>query len=243
MNPKAKTVADIHQAGAYKSVKSVAVNSGKVVCMAASNTPMSPIVLVATTGRIIHAIDFYTGQKVMDIETKHDRSLHTIIANYGGIYTPRTVSTLDLALSGGFDECFKMWDLRSGQCERTFAVGSRTIRVGCCFSPDSKFVALGTERQGFEVWDVSQGKCLVKLKDDLRGIMVTWLDWNPANGKIYIYIYIVVRRMALLKFLYDHELICNFGKRNSENRIIGVNFESVVQRIANITQNKRKRLV
>jgi WD40 repeat protein len=175
----------MHEAGTYKCVKTVRVDSGKIISMAASNTPASPIVLVATTAKTIHAIDFYTGRKILDIETKHDRPVHTIIANYGGIYTPRAATTLDLALTGAFDETFRLWDLRSTQCERTFAIGSRTIRVGCCFSPDSKFVALGTERLGFEVWDIGQGKCLAKLKDDLRGVTVTWLDWNPVNGKIH----------------------------------------------------------
>jgi WD40 repeat protein len=98
------------------------------------------------------------------------------MANYGGIYTPRVPETLDLALTGAFDESFRLWDLRSAQCERMFTIGSRTVWVGCCFSPDSEFVALGVERLGFEVWDIRQGKCLAKLKHDLRGVTVTWLD-------------------------------------------------------------------
>jgi WD40 repeat protein len=185
LNPSARTVADLHQAGTYKCVKTVPVESGKIVSMTASNTPASPIALVATTAKSLHAVDFTTGEIVLDIETKHDRPLHTIIANYGGIFTPRDGGTPDLALTGAFDESFRLWDLRSSRCERTFPVGSRTVRVGCCFSPDSRFVALGTERLGFEVWDVAHGACVAKLKDDLRGVTVTWLEWNPANGRIH----------------------------------------------------------
>jgi WD40 repeat protein len=65
------------------------------------------------------------------------------------------------------------------------AIGGRTVKVGCCFSPDSKFVALGTERLGFEVWDIGQGKSVEKFKDELRGVVISWLDWNPASGKIH----------------------------------------------------------
>jgi WD40 repeat protein len=128
-------------------MKKVAVDSGKIMGVVASNI-WSSVVIVGTTAKMIHAIDFYSRQKVLDIETKHERPIHTDIANYGGIYTSRAPQTLDLALTRAFDESFKLWDLRSAQCERTVAVGSRTVRVGCCFSPDSKFVALRTERLG-----------------------------------------------------------------------------------------------
>lgn len=184
INAKAKTVADMHQAGTYKCVKTVTLEAGKIVSMAASNIPMSPIVLVATTAKTIHAVDFATGQKVLDIESQHERPIHTIIANYGGIYTPRSESTMDLALTGAMDESFKLWDLRNARCERTIPVGSRTVKVGMCFSPDSKYVALGTERLGVEIWDIGQGKCVAKLKDDLRGQTISWLQWNPSSGRL-----------------------------------------------------------
>jgi WD40 repeat protein len=185
LNANAKTVAEMHQTGTYKCVKSVLVDSGKIVGMAASNAPTSPIALVATTARTIHAVDFYTGQKVLDLDTKHERAIHSIAANFGGIYTPRPSETPDLALTGGLDESFKLWDLRSARCERTIPIGSRTVKVGMCFSPDSKFVALGTERLGVEIWDIGQGKCLSKLRDDIRGITVTWTEWNPSSGKLH----------------------------------------------------------
>jgi WD40 repeat protein len=185
LNASTRMIANMHQAGTYKCVTRIVVESGKIVSMSGSNAPTSPMVLVATTAKMVHAIDFYTGSTILEIDTKHERAVHTIIGNYGGVFTARAAETPDLALTGAFDESFKLWDLRSSQCERTFAVGSRTVRVGCCFSPDSKFVALGTERLGFEVWDVGQGNCVAKLKDDLRGVSVTWLDWNPANGKIH----------------------------------------------------------
>jgi WD40 repeat protein len=185
LNANTKTIAEMHQTGTYKCVRSVAVGSGKIIGMAASNLPTSPIAIVATSSRFIHAVDFYTGQKILDIDTKHERSIHSIAANFGGIFTPRSPHTADYALTGALDESFKIWDLRSARSERVIPVGSRTVRVGMCFSPDSRFVALGTERLGIEVWDIAQGKCLSKLKDDLRGLTVTWIDWNPSSGKIH----------------------------------------------------------
>jgi WD40 repeat protein len=186
INAGAKTaVADMHQTGTYKGVSAVGIDSGKVIAMSASNVPSSPIVLVATSAKAIHAVDFYCGEKVLDIETKHERPIHSIVANFGGMYTPRQPGTPDLVMTGGFDETFKLWDLRSSRCERTMAIGGRTVKVGCCFSPDSKFVALGTERLGFEVWDIGQGKSVAKFKDELRGLVVSWLDWNPASGTIH----------------------------------------------------------
>ncbi|OHT14540.1 hypothetical protein TRFO_15078 [Tritrichomonas foetus] len=203
LNANAKTVADMHQTGTYKPVKSIHIENnnsnnganqqaagntssyGKIIAMAASNAPMSPIALVATTAKTIHAVDFYSGNRVLDLETKHDRPVFSICANYGGIFTPRDSSeTPDMCLTGALDETFKLWDLRSARCERTMVCGSRTVRVGSCFSPDSHFVALGTERQGIEIWDIGQGTCVTKLKDDLRGQTVTYLQWNPSTGKL-----------------------------------------------------------
>lgn len=186
INSNAKTVADMHQTGTYKSVKSISLdNNSKILSMSVSNVPMSPIALVATTAKSIHAVDFYSGSKILDLDTHHDRPLFSITANFGGINTPRSFETPDLALTGGLDESFKLWDLRSARCERTMTCGSRTVKVGSCFSPDSRFVALGTERQGIEIWDIAQGSCVAKLKDDLRGQTVTYLQWNPGNGKLY----------------------------------------------------------
>jgi WD40 repeat protein len=182
----AKTaVADMHQTGTYKSVKAVCIDSGKVITMSASNVPSSPVVLVATSAKAIHAVDFYCGEKVLDIETKHERPVHSIVGNFGAMFTPRQPGTPDLVMTGGFDETFKLWDLRSSPCERTMAIGGRIVQVGCCFSPDSKFMALGTERLGFEVWDTGQGQSVASFKDELRGVVVSWLDWNPASGKIH----------------------------------------------------------
>lgn len=184
LNMNAKTVADMHQTGTYKLIKNLSIDTGKIISLSASNMPMSPIALVATTTKTIHAFDFYTGQKVLDIESQHERPIHSIVANFGGIFTPREETTPDLLLSGALDETFKLWDLRSARCERTMIAGSRTVKVGMCFSPDSKYVALGTERLGVEIWDIGQGTCVQKLKDELRGTTVTWMQWNPQSGRL-----------------------------------------------------------
>lgn len=186
LNANAKTVADMHQTGTYKMIKSVNLESsdGKIISMSASNVPMSPIALVATTAKSIHAIDFFSGTKILDLETHHERPIFSITANYGGIFTPRSQETPDLALTGALDETFKLWDLRSARCERTMVCGSRTVKVGSCFSPDSRYVALGTERLGIEIWDIGEGKSVAKIKDELRGQTIQYLEWNPGTGKL-----------------------------------------------------------
>ncbi|KAH0789280.1 WD repeat-containing protein 27 isoform X4 [Histomonas meleagridis] len=184
LSSNAKAISEMHQTGTYKNVHSTNISSGKIVSMSASNLPSSPIVLVVNSEKLINAIDFYTGQKVLDIQSQHERPVHTIIGNYGGIYTPRTSSTPDLAITGAFDNTVKLWDLRSARCERTFVSGSKTVKVGMCFSPDSKYVAVGTDRMGVEIWDVKQGTVIEKLKENVRGHTVTWLQWNPASGRL-----------------------------------------------------------
>jgi WD40 repeat protein len=184
-NIQSKAVQDMHQTGTYKFVSTVSVDGSKIVSMTSSNIPKSPIVAVATTNKSVVAFDFYACQKAVEFETQHERPIHTVVANYGGIYTPRAEGTPSLLLTGAYDETFKLWDLRSARCERTIVGGSRTTKVGCCFSPDSRFVAIGTDRFGVEIWDVGAGALVQKLKDDFRGTAVTLLQWNPSNGKLY----------------------------------------------------------
>jgi hypothetical protein len=97
----AKTaLANMHETGTYKAVKAVCIDSGKVIAMSASNVPSSPVVLVATSAKAIHAVDFYCGEKVLDIETKHERPVHSIVGNFGGMFTPRQPGTPDLVMTG-----------------------------------------------------------------------------------------------------------------------------------------------
>ena len=185
-NLQSKAVQDMHQTGNYKFVSTVSVDGGsKIVSMTSSNFPRSPLVAVATSAKSVVAFDFYACQKAIEFDTQHERPVHTVVANYGGIYTPRAEGTPGMLLTGAFDETFKLWDLRSARCERTIVGGSRTTKVGCCFSPDSRFVAIGTDRFGIEVWDIGQGACVQKLKEEFRGTAVTWLQWNPSTGKLY----------------------------------------------------------
>lgn len=181
-NLSSKNVQDMHQTGTYKRIFNTGITSGKIVSFAASNMPKSPLVIAATSTKQVIGFDFYSCQSVLTLESQHERPIFSVIADYGGIYTPRT--TDGLILTGAYDETFKLFDIRSAQSVRTFVAGSKTKRVGSCFSPDSKYVALGTERLGIEIWDIGEGKCVSKLKDEFRGTAVTWMAWNPSSGRL-----------------------------------------------------------
>lgn len=183
-NVNSKNIQDMHKSGSYLLTKSVGIESGKIVSMACSNFPTSPIVGLITTTKKISIIDFSTGQISLEFDTLHEKAVSSIRGNFGGIYTPRT-SMIDYFLTGALDESFKLWDLRSVQCSRTFVCGSRVKKVGSCFSPCSRFVALGTERFGIEIWDIGTGLCVQKFKEEFRGTSVTWMDWNPLTGRIH----------------------------------------------------------
>jgi len=182
-NLASKNIQDMHQTGNYKNIFTKNIESGKITCMSSSNFPQSHIVSLATASRSISIFDFYAGECVMEIPSLHERSIFSLCSNYGGIFTPRN-NAPDLLLSGSTDETFRLWDLRNSRCERTIMSGSRVKRVGSCFSPDSKFIAIGTERSGIEIWDISMGTCVQKIKEDFRGTAVTWLQWNPGTGRL-----------------------------------------------------------
>ena len=177
-------IQEMHQTGSYKLISNLSIENGKILSFSCSNLPQSPVIITANTNRSLSIIDIHTFQQVFDISTQHEKPIHSIIGSFGGIYTTRVNNETNYILSGSTDETFKLWDLRSTRCERTFIAGSRTKKVGSCFSPDSKYIALGTERSGIEIWDVSMGSCLMKIKDDFRGMGITWLQWNPSSGRL-----------------------------------------------------------
>ncbi|EAY20125.1 hypothetical protein TVAG_366330 [Trichomonas vaginalis G3] len=183
-NISSKDIQNMHQTGTYKCISTVNTGSSKIVSLAASNVPKSPVVCYATTAKTVAAVDFYTCQKTVEIDTQHERPIHTVVANYGGMFTPRLPDTPSFVLSAAFDETCRLWDLRSARCERTIICGSRTTKIGVSISPDSRFIAIGTERLGVEIWDIGMGTCVQKIKDDFRGTAVTYLQWNPANGRL-----------------------------------------------------------
>jgi len=74
-------------------------------------------------------------------------------------------------LTGGLDKVMKLWDVRSGQCIRTFD-GQNTSVFSFAFSPDGKWIVSGggpSENPNFistmKLWEVETGKCVRIFQD------------------------------------------------------------------------------
>src|SRR6266404_4333067 len=63
------------------------------------------------------------------------------------------------ALSGGFDNTMKVWQVSSGRLIRTFQGHSNTVR-SVAFSPDGKTVLSGSQDSTMKLWDVASGELL-----------------------------------------------------------------------------------
>ena len=67
-----------------------------------------------------------------------------------------------LVLSGSYDTTLKLWDVRSGQCTRTFSGHNHAVS-SCAFSSDGHFVLSGSYDQTLKLWDSNSGQCLKTL--------------------------------------------------------------------------------
>ena len=63
------------------------------------------------------------------------------------------------ALSGGFDNAMKLWQVSSGRLIRTFQGHSNVVR-SVAFSPDGKNVLSGSQDSTMKLWDVASGELL-----------------------------------------------------------------------------------
>jgi len=64
-----------------------------------------------------------------------------------------------LALSGSDDWTLRLWDLRSGECLRTF-VGHKYTVNSVALSGDGRWALSGSEDNTLRLWDLSSGECL-----------------------------------------------------------------------------------
>lgn len=65
--------------------------------------------------------------------------------------------------SGSDDHTVKLWDLRSGECLKTFCGHNSQIWT-VAWSPDGKTIASGSEDHTVKLWDVRTGECLRTLE-------------------------------------------------------------------------------
>ncbi|KAL7763957.1 hypothetical protein ACKLNR_005102 [Fusarium oxysporum f. sp. zingiberi] len=71
--------------------------------------------------------------------------------------------------SGSNDKTIRIWDVKTGKCERELKGHSRWVR-SVVFSPDSKKVASGSNDKTIRIWDVKTGKCERELKGHSRWV-------------------------------------------------------------------------
>ncbi|MBZ0148457.1 MAG: caspase family protein [Pseudorhodoplanes sp.] len=66
------------------------------------------------------------------------------------------------ALSGGFDNTMKLWDVASGRLVRTFRGHTNIVR-SVAFSPDGSRVLSGSQDNTIKLWDIATGKAVFTL--------------------------------------------------------------------------------
>ena len=73
----------------------------------------------------------------------------------------------ETALSGCFDNTFKLWDIRTGECLRIFKGHTHHVN-SIRFSPRGNMVLSGSDDKTIKLWDVKTGECIQTFEKGFR---------------------------------------------------------------------------
>jgi WD40 repeat protein len=80
------------------------------------------------------------------------------------------------ALSGGWDNTLRLWELSSGKCLRTFERHMGLVH-SVSYSPDGRYALSGSGDSTLQLWEVSSGKCLRIFEGHTSSVHP--VSWSP----------------------------------------------------------------
>lgn len=124
--------------------------------MCAANDTLSPIVLVATSDKSLHAYDMHVGRPALSLAMAelsgggHSRPIRSIAL---------APDSSDLALTSAADSIVRLWDLRAGRSVRCFSCSHANGHhsIGAAFSQCMRYVATGGEGRHASLYSLQSG--------------------------------------------------------------------------------------
>jgi WD40 repeat protein/serine/threonine protein kinase len=77
----------------------------------------------------------------------HLREVQSVCLSHDGLW----------AFSGSWDDVIRMWDIKTGECVRTFGDKHEWVQ-SICLSEDGRYIVSGSKNM--KLWDVSTGRCI-----------------------------------------------------------------------------------
>lgn len=84
-----------------------------------------------------------------------------------------------LALSGGYDDVLRLWEVETGRCLRIFK-GHRNTVNAVCLSSDGRYALSGSDDATVRLWEVATGRCLRTFEGHTRAVHAVHLS---ADGR------------------------------------------------------------
>jgi len=163
----------------YTELVSEQVGKSKITTLSAVNSFYSYIVITADSDQAIQIYDMNVGKCCLTINEAHSYSMHQICQNTSQF----NQNSYDLFLTNSVGDGVKMWDLRTKQCVNHFdAHINRCLPTKVSFSPDSNYVAIGSEDRSAFVYDLRFDRPIQKY--GTFSDSVTSSQFNPCGSQV-----------------------------------------------------------
>jgi len=170
--------------------------------LSAVNSFYSYIVIAASSDRAIQVFDMNVAKCCLTIDEAHSRSMHQICQNTSQF----NQGSYDMFLTSAVGDGVKMWDLRNGQCVNHFDVHVNTcLPTKASFSPDSNYVAVGSEDRSALVYDLRMNGTIQKY--GLFSDSVTNCQFNPCRSQVSVVCSWVLIGSGLIFFNLGFQLL------------------------------------
>ncbi|CAF0884268.1 unnamed protein product [Brachionus calyciflorus] len=175
-----------------KSVKKFELTFAQTVTtVSAINSFYSYIVICGGTDKSIEVFDMNEAKSCLTIHEAHTRPFHQLLQNQS-VYNRLSY---DLFLSNAVCDGIKLWDLRSAKCVSRFNSHlNRCLPTKVSFSPDSNYIAAGSEDRSTLVYDLRMNGIVKKygvFSDNVSSAIFnptrSQLLCGTQDGKIYCY--------------------------------------------------------
>ena len=133
----------------------------------------------------VEVFDMNHAKSCLSIPDVHSRNVHQICQNS----SQHNANSYDWFLTSAVGDGVKMWDLRSAECVNHFDVHiNRCLPAKVSFSPDSFYVAVGSEDKSALVYDLRMNGTIQKY--GVFSDSVTNAQFNPRKSQVRLRILI-----------------------------------------------------
>ncbi|KAJ6262618.1 Beta-TrCP [Drechslerella dactyloides] len=128
----------------------------------------------------IHTILDYYPRQLIRIQPLQGRMIRILKGHHNYVYCLNFNPQGNMIVSGSYDEAVRIWDIRSGNCQKTLPAHQDPVS-GVDFIRDGTMIASCSHDKLIRIWDTNTGQCLKTLVEEELP-PVSCVRFSP-NGK------------------------------------------------------------